>query len=154
MQWTLAHSHSVWNGGGPYYSHSTKWKCRITNYLPFTECKFGLKAHMEHPNNIKSYNGRSCTHIRYGMEGGNYYSHWNTTIPTDIITTARVHLKTARVGDAIKHSNQDYPKIASNVDNTKSYADGWTIFIHIINYGVLTHAKNTEYNYMQAGKTT
>ena len=21
----------------------------ITNYLPFTECKFGLKAHMEHP---------------------------------------------------------------------------------------------------------
>ena len=47
----------------------------ITNYLPFTECRFGLKAHMEHPNNIKSYNGRSYTHIRYGMEGGNYHSH-------------------------------------------------------------------------------
>ena len=30
----------------------------ITNYLPFTECRFGLKAHMEHPNSIKSYNRR------------------------------------------------------------------------------------------------
>ena len=67
------------------------------------------------PNNIKSYNGRSYTHIRYGMEGENYHSHWNTTILTDIITTAKVHLKTARAGDAVKHSNQDYHKIASNI---------------------------------------
>ena len=43
----------------------------------------------------------------------------------------------------MKHSNQDYPKIASNFDNTKSYADGWTIFTRIINYGLLTHAKKT-----------
>ena len=39
----------------------------------------------------------------------------HTTILTDIITTARVHLKTARAGDAVKHSNQDYHKIASNI---------------------------------------
>ena len=29
----------------------------------------------------------------------------NVTIPTDIITTARVHLRTTRAGDAMEHSN-------------------------------------------------
>ena len=54
----------------------------------------------------------------------------HTTILTDIITTARVYLKTARAGDAVKHSNQDYHKIASNI----------------------CMQKNTKYNYMQARK--
>ena len=54
----------------------------------------------------------------------------HTTILTDIITTARVHLKTARAGDAVKHSNQDYHKIASNI----------------------CMQKNTKYNCMQQGK--
>ena len=81
----------------------------ITNYLPFTECKFGLKAHMEHPTTQtwKNVTCKCSARVRPKSDPCKRTLHhaipYHT--PNNIITAARVQLRTARASDTMEQFN-------------------------------------------------